>query len=440
MVNAPPASASVAASPGHPDDAVAALPPPGSPARWPWLQRLRRQPNLNLEPWLRALERGDLEPQTDLLAVLADHLDGAAMARLLGWWSRSEPWDPALPPLLLPRRDPLARQALHLAWAAAAAAPERRVALLPLLGHQRDPRDFPLLRRLAVEPGPAALRLAAMEGLCRGLGAWPRPALRNTLRGLVSDLLPPVAEAAVEALARLPEARPLLIQLARQDLDPLVAARLRRRLGRLPATPLVLLLHGRAGGQVPPEIAALAQALEQRRGAPVLLETLTGEALPSRPLPPATRITLVPLFLLPGGHVRRDVPARARRWRQTGPLRRLPFLGAWPAWQALLRDEVKGLAGRGNADTPLLLHHPVEGSLSRRYLDHLATLCHARCQPLLSPAGLPAATRGGTEAPALPLVLGTSRLNEGRPAEGALPLLARPALRQGLLQLLEELP
>ena len=247
MVNAPTAPVPVAPTLGHPDDPVAALPPPGSPDRWPWLQRLRRQPSLTLEPWLRALEQGALPAQTDLLTVLSDHLDGAAMGRLLRWWSLSEPWDPALPALIVPRRDPLARQALHEAWSAAEQDLGRRVALLPLLGHQRNPADFPLLRQMALEPGPGPLRRAALEGLCRGLGAWPRPALRHTLRVLVSDLHPPLAEAAVDALARLPEARPLLIQLSRQELDAAVAARLRRRLGRLPAHPLVLLIHGRAG-------------------------------------------------------------------------------------------------------------------------------------------------------------------------------------------------
>ncbi|MEB3259339.1 MAG: CbiX/SirB N-terminal domain-containing protein [Cyanobacteriota bacterium] len=440
MVKTLTTSAPVASLPGSPDDVVAALPPPGSPERWPWLQRLRRQPELSPDPWVRALESGALEPQTDLLAALADHLDGTAMARLLRWWSQSEPCDPTLPALLVPHRHPRARQALREAWSAADDDPARRAALLPLLGHQRDPADFPLLRHVALEPGPAPLRLAALEGLSRGLSAWPRPALRHTLRALITDLLPPVAEAAVEALARLPEARPLLVGLARRDLDPVVAARLRRRLARLPATPVVLLLHGRAGGQVPPEITALAEALEQRRGAPVLLETLTAEPPPSPPLALAARITLVPLFLLPGGHVRRDVPERARRWRRTGPVRVLPFLGAWPSWQALLREEVRGLAGQENAAEPLLLHHPVEGLLSRRYLDHLAAFCHARCHPLSPPAGERQEPSAWAEAPMLPLVLATSRLTEDHRAEGAVPLLARPALREGLLQLLEELP
>jgi hypothetical protein len=440
MVSPQPASAAVAPFPGPPDDPVLALPPPGSPDRWSCLQRLRRQPNLALEPWLRALEEGDLAPASDLMAVLADHLDGAAMARLLRWWSHREPCDPALPALLLPRRDPLARQALLRAWAAAASDPERRAALLPLLGHQRHPADFPLLRQAALEPAPWRLRLAALEGICRGLGAWPLPALRDTLRMLATDLHPPLAERAVDALARLPEGRPFLVRLSRQTLAPTVADRLRRRLGRLPATPLVLIVHGRAKGQVPPEILALAGALQERRGALVMIEALTTEPLPPLPMPSAALTTVVPLFLLPGGHVRRDVPARVRRWRLAGPVRVLPFLGAWPAWQAILREEVKRLGRQGPPGPPLLLHHPLEGSLSRRYLAHLADHCDARCRPLLPPGP------GREEAPplppevALPLVLASSRLNEGLGAGLSTPLLARQAVRQGLLDLLEELP
>ena len=439
MVIATPASAAVAPFSGPSDDLVAALPPPGSPDRWPWLRRLRRQGPLPLEPWLSALEAGGLSPQPDLMAVLADHLDGAAMARLLGWWSRSDPWDAALPALIVPRRDPRGRVALLQACAAAAPDPERLVALLPLLGHQRDPADFPLLSNTALEPGPSWLRLAALEGLCRGLGAWPRPALRRTLGVLARDLHPPLAAAAVDALARLPEARPQLFNLARQELDPSVAARLARRLRRLSAAPLVLIVHGRAGGLVPPELIDLAEQLRERRGAPVILEALTAPEPPPIPQPPAPLTTLVPLFLLPGGHVRKDLPSRLRRWRQAGPVRALPFLGAWPAWQAILVAEAKRLA-QGKAVQPLLLHHPVEGSLSRRYLTHLASLCDARCQPLV-----PSGTAAGEplllpQEPALPLVLAASRLSEGLGAELATPLLARPAVRQELLQLLEELP
>jgi len=440
MVIAQPVSAAVASSPGSPDDLVAALPPPGSPERWSWLQRLRRHHDWPLEPWLRALEAGHVLPQQDLMAILADHLDGPAMARLLRWWSRSEPRDPALPALLVPHRDPLGLAALRQACDAAGPDPEQLVPLLPLLGHQRDPADFPLLRRVALEPGPIRLRQAALEGLCRGLGAWPRPALRHTLGVLARDLHPPVAAAAIDALARLPEARPLLFHLARQDHDPSVTARLERRLRRLPAAPLVLIVHGRAGGLVPPELVALAVALEQRRGAPVILETLTAPAPPPTPVPPAALTTLVPLFLLPGGHVRRDLPSRRRRWREAGPVRMLPFLGAWPAWQTILMAEVKRLSTPGEGAQPLLLHHPVEGSLSQRYLIHLASLTGARCLPLdpniagaVEPPFLP-------PGPALPLVLAANRLSEGLGPELGAPLLARSNVRQELLQLLEELP
>jgi hypothetical protein len=440
MVSVQPLSAAVAPPPGPADNPVAALPPPGTPERWPWLQRLRRQPDLPLEPWLEALEQGTLLPQADLMAVLADHLDGPAMARLVRWWSRGEPGNPDLPALIAPRRDPRVRLALLQACSAAAADPERSIALLPLLGHQRDPADFLLLSQTALEAGPARLRLAALEGLCRGLSAWPRAALGRTLSVLAGDLHPPVAEAAVDALARLPEARPLLLSLARQPLHPSVEARLRRRLERLSAAPLVLIVHGRSGGLLPPELVALAQTLRERRGAPVILEALTAPQPPPPPAPPAALTTLVPLFLLPGGHVRQDVPVHLRRWREAGAVRALPFLGAWPAWQAILREEVKRLAVSGETGRPLLLHHPVEGSLSERYLAHLAHLCDARCHPLTLPApgdqGAPWRPRG----PALPLVLAASRLSEGLGPDLATPLLARPTVRQGLLQLLEELP
>ncbi|MFN9631693.1 MAG: CbiX/SirB N-terminal domain-containing protein [Cyanobacteriota bacterium] len=433
MVSVQPGPATVAPPSGMPDTSVATLPPPGSPERWPWLQRLRRHPPPTLEPWLRALESGALAPHPDLMAVLADHLDGPAMARLLRWWSGSEPWDPSLPALLVPRRDRHGLDALRQAVAVAAADPERLVPLLPLLGHQRDPADGPLLCQLALEPGPLRLRQAALEGLCRGLSAWPRPALRRTLQALARDLHPPLAAAAVDALARLPEARPILFHLSRQPLDPAVAERLARRLRRQAAAPLVLLLHGRSEGRVPPELVSLAMELRERRGAPVILETLTAPEPPPIPQPAAPQTTLVPLFLLPGGHVRHDLPARLRRWRAAGPTRVLPFLGAWPAWQATLVAEVQRLAGPGEA-RPRLLHHPVDGPLPQRYLTHLASRCGAPCHPL------PAAGHAPLPGPALPLVLAASRLSEGLPGDLAIPLLGRPRVRERLLQLLEELP
>lgn len=435
-----PVSAAVAPSPGPPADLVAQLPPPGSPDRWPWLQHLRRQSHLPLEPWLEALENGCLTPQQDVLAVLGEHLNGSAMARLLRWWLLTEPRDPALPPLLVPRRNPQGLVALRQACAVCEADLEALAALLPLLGHQRDGEDFPFLQRLALQPGPLRLRQAALEGLCRGLSIWPLSELRRTLLVLARDLHLPLAAAAVDALARLPQASPALRSLARQALDPTVAARLERRLQRLSPAPLVLLVHGRAGGLVPPELASLARELEERRGAPVILEPLTAAEPSPLPSPSLEGITLVPMFLLPGGHVRRDVPQRLRRWRHAGPVRVLPFLGAWPAWQASLAMEVRRLADQQGGARPLLVHHPVDGSLPQRYLNHLASLCGVRC------LALPYATGDGEgQAPlppvtALPLALAASRLTDRHGSWLGPPLLARPDCRRALLELLVDLP
>ena len=74
------------------------LPPSGSPERWPWLQALRRQPGFPLEPWIVAIETGEIQPHSDLCAVLVERLDGPQAARLLAWWIGSEPADPSLPP------------------------------------------------------------------------------------------------------------------------------------------------------------------------------------------------------------------------------------------------------------------------------------------------------------------------------------------------------
>ena len=204
----------------------------------------------------------------------------------------------------------------------------------------------------------------------------------------------------------------------------------------------MLLIHGRSGGVVPPELATLAAELRARRRAPVILEALTAAELPPLPTPRAERTTVVPLFLLPGGHVRRDVPLRLARWRAAGPVRALPFLGAWPAWQRVLAAEVNQLelAGAHGAARPLLVHHPVEGSLPQRYLAHLASFCGARC------LAVPYADAEGVEAvpwpgePALPLTLAASRLTDGLGSWLGPSLLARPQCGQALLELLVALP
>jgi hypothetical protein len=280
-----------------------------------------------------------------------------------------------------------------------------------------------------------------LEGLSLGLSAWPLTALRHTLVCLASDLDPVLAGAAVDSLARLPNARSPLIMLGHSTLEASVAERLERRLRALPASTLLLLVHGRADGFIPPDFRSLAAELEQRRGAPVRLQALTDpNPLPLEPL--GDPLSLIPLFLLPGGHVRHDVPAIATALRRQGPVRVLPFLGAWPCWQRALAFEVaQGTAERAR---PRWLHHPIAGPLAVRYLAHLERVTGAACIQTPETYGDLVALAGDQRGGLMPLCLGASRLSESLvPLLGetsAAPLLARPGLREELLQALEVLP
>ncbi|MCT0225342.1 hypothetical protein KQ310_09295 [Synechococcus sp. CS-1328] len=425
---------------------TAALPAVGDPTRWSWLQQLRRQPVVALEPWLEAIETGAIELDAELLAALADRLDAAACRRLLAWWLARPQADPALLASLARPRD--AAVARLLREALAAAAPERAALLLPLLGHQRDPADFPALEGWVRGAHPARLRQAALEGLAVGLPAWPLPALRTLLRGLAVDLDGTLAATAVDLLARLPQGRLSLARLQPGQLDPAVLRRRQRRLAALPAAPLVLVVHGRSGGLIPPELELLAAELERRRGAPVLLQSLTGTVLPPDPRPlrqaaASGPVSLLPLLLLPGSHVCRDLPAIAAAWRTSGPLRSLPFLGAWPAWQTALREEVAALKAAAGAP-PLLLHHPLASAVAGRYLAHLAGLCAAPCRATPYDASdreeLLSLLEAPDPLPVLPLVLAANRLTDGLPAACGAPLLQRPRFHTCLLDLLEALP
>jgi len=321
------------------------LPPPGDPRRWPVLQRLRRQAQLDPRPWVAAIEAAELPLQVDLLAVLAPHLDAALACRLLDCCLAQPSPEPAIANLIGVCRDP--------AWAArlrqllSGAELEQRILLLPLLGHQRQSMDFPLLRTQLLDPGPLALRRAALEALGVGLSAWPLAPLCRTLARVATDLQPSLAAAALDLLARLPGARADLLQLSRQPPDPGLQPRLQRRLPPLPAAPLLLLVHGRAGGAIPEELRQLAAELKRRRGAEVQLLALTDPQPPrlpvADPLAPAT--TLVPLLLLPGGHVRQDLPRLTAELRRQGPVRRLPFLGRWPAAGRPAGQSLSGPAG-----------------------------------------------------------------------------------------------
>jgi len=456
---------------------------------WQQLQALRRG-RTPVQPLLEQLNQGLIPPAADLLAALIAQLDRSAVEQLLSGPVGLDPsclLEAARQEFPLLAADAAVRQAwleplfakpLSLAWLEIQGyfrdervadrlhahlhgiAPEERgqaaaLPLFPLLGQQRRAGDAALLIRMALEPAPLAWRRAALEGLAVGLSAWPLAPLTQALQQLAADLDRGIASQAVDLLGRLPDGQRQLRQLQGTALEPSVAQRLQRRLQR---APLVLVVHGRQGGVIPPALQQLALELEQRRGAPVIVQALTAAAadgdgrfwLSARR---AGALTLVPLLLLPGGHVRSDVPAIAAQWRQRAEaradlkvtVRRRPFLGAWPQWQQLLAAQWAEQAG----GRPLLwLHHPLQGQLSDRYLAHLAfVLGYPGAAAAYSDPH--ASLSAQVQAPELlaPLTLAANRLSESLnmgeiapSAEVLPPLLDLPAVRNFLLAQLEALP
>ena len=465
------------------------LPPEGSLERWQLLQELGRSTS-DLGPWLAGLASGNLAPEVDLLVTLAGRVDPGGAERLLLLAADFGPplllqaLGQALPALPAATRTVWLEPLLSLApdgpgWLALLGAfQDPRVAerlrqaldhsldaqLLERLGHQRQGEDGALLLTISLAPGPRSLRHGALEGLALGLSAWPLEPLQSGLAALAEDLDPALAAKAVDLLARLPQGQRQLRRLAQRPLAAPVQGRLQRRLRR---SPLVLVVHGRSGGLIPEELQDWARELEQRRGAPVLLQALSSGAPDPGPgfwagAQRAGSVGLVPLLLLPGGHVRKDVPAIARAWRSRldpGPaiaLQRYPFLGSWPAWQQLLAAK---LADRQAFAAIHWLHHPLDGPLAQRYLAYLgavlgstglATPYTAQLADLVLPVDRP---EPGSVA-VLPLTLASNRLTDtleagqrlalppgqARPPQPLPPLLQQPAIRQFLLTALGALP
>jgi hypothetical protein len=295
---------------------------------------------------------------------------------------------------------------------------------------------------LALQPVPLVLRQAALGGLAVGLSVWPVVPLRSGLTALAQDLHLSLAAKAVDLLARLPQGQSALRHVSQSSLDPEVAQRVLRRLFR---SPLVLVVHGRRGGLIPDEVKALASAVEQRRRSPVLIQALTAE-------PPqvvegffaaaeqAQMVTLVPLLLMPGGHVRVDLNVISRDWRrrlaskQGVALQRRPFLGAWPSWQQVLSAQLQTVAsGRPSC----WLHHPLDGALAHRYVALLSQVLG--CPGVAAPYSAVMDQLGPVAAKATvvqPLTLAANRLTES--LEGSA-LSAPHGSRQGPVQLLPPL-
>lgn len=208
------------------------LPPAGSAERVAFLRRLRSASEFSVLPWVEAIEAGELPPEADLLQVLGPRLDAAAALRLLNVGLRLSAGgrvDAVLLETAGGVRHPLLAARLRRELDPPS-DPTIASLLLPLLGHQRDRWDFPLLRRLALEPEPLSLRHASVEGLARGLPCWPEPDLATTLETLAGDLDAGLAAVAVDLLARLPSGATVLRRLAQRELDPQVRLRLERRL------------------------------------------------------------------------------------------------------------------------------------------------------------------------------------------------------------------
>ena len=459
--------------------------------RWQQLQLLRRG-RLPVQPWLQQLEQEASPACIDVLAALIGQLDRAGVEQLLagpvgrdaatlleaarrelpllaGTLEVKQAWlepllaqPPSLPWLEILGYFRDARVAARLRLVVdgvdpADPAQADALRLLPLLGQQRQPQDATLLLRLAQAPLPQAWRRAALEGLALGLSAWPLAPLAEGLQQLVVDLDPGLAAQAVDLLGRLPDGQQRLRQLQGRALEPSVADRWRRRLQR---APLVLVVHGRQAGVIPEVLQQLAAELERRRSAPVLVQALTaappeGDGRFWLAARRAGSITLVPLLLLPGDHVRSDIPALAGLWRQRAAqspiepaevaVRRLPFLGAWTHWQRLLAD----LWAERAAERPLVwLHHPLQGALSARYLEHLAAVVGYRgvAAPYSDPHTALAAQLQQSALLA-PLTLAPNRLSESlnmgaraASVEVLPPLLDLPPVRDFLLTQLEALP
>ena len=195
---------------------------------------------------------------------------------------------------------------------------------------------------------------------------------------------------------------------------------------------LHLVVHGRSGGVIPDCLIELAETLARLRSAPVQLDALTAEC----ELSSMSRAAwLIPLFLLPGSHVRHDIPSIRRTLRDRGEMvTSLPFLGGWPLWWDLVREDLRG---QGNPASTALLHHPLRPGVANRFL---AALSQRLGCPVMAFDCWMAQCSTDRFRP-YPLVLAPNRMTDALEAsDDSTTLLERPRLHEGLIDLLAALP
>ncbi len=201
---------------------------------------------------------------------------------------------------------------------------------------------------------------------------------------------------------------------------------------------LHLVIHGRSGGRIPDCLQRLSAAVADCRGTPVHLEVLTAERRsPAKFLTPSQTQWLVPLLLLPGSHVRNDVPQiRNRMQREGSNVHTLPFLGSWECWWMLMSSWITNLSVQH--PSLALVHHPLRPGLSSRFL---SSLQHRFDLPVVSFDVWNQFSRDHPQVIPLPFSLAPNRMSEALRQVGGLPsLLENSELRQGLIHCLAELP
>ena len=127
-----------------------------------------------------------------------------------------------------------------------------------------------------------------------------------------------------------------------------------------------LIIHGSKNGIVHPIIDIIINEVQKRRGKLVELEVLTENTYQAST---SNFIWLVPLFLLPGTHVRKDVPlVRNRLKNELINTKLTPYIGSWNSWINILIEFIKE---EKKSVTPVLLHHPLRSKIASDHMQYL---------------------------------------------------------------------